>query len=270
MNRLVWAALPAFLGSLFLMHRGGAGQAQLIQQVVVFLVAALASVLLARKPLVLTEESGDRVLIVAAVLVVLPLFVPGAGPHRWLGVGGFRLYIASVVLPGMVLLLPYARSAWIALLVIAAPLAAQPDASQATAFALASLVVLVRAPLSVLARVGLGVALAGAAAVAWLRPDPLEPVSYVEGVLVLAQQVGPLALVLALIALALPVAMLLRLGQVAIAVYYAAVMFFAYRQLTPMPLLGFGVGPILGYFGMSALAGKSPPPEPESELPVSK
>lgn len=256
MSPLVLAALPAFLGSLFLMQRGGASTAQLIQQVVVFLVAALASILVARKPLVLTEESRDRVLIVAVVLVVLPLLVPGAEPHRWLGAGGFRLYIASVVLPGMLLLLPYARSAWIALLAIIAPLTAQPDASQVTAFALAGLVVLVRAPLSVLARVGMGVALAGAATVAWLRPDPLEPVSYVEGVLVLAQQVGPLALVLALVALALPIAVLLRLGQVAVAVYYVAILFFAYRQLTPMPLLGFGVGPILGYLGMASLAAK--------------
>lgn len=235
------------------MHRGGASLSQVIQQVLVFGVAALASVLVVRKPLALTEKSRDRALMVALVLVTLPLLVPSAGPHRWLGAGDFRLYIASVVLPGTVLLLPQARGAWIALLLIATALAAQPDASQVTAFTLAGLVVLWRAPLPVLVRVGVGVALAGAATVAWLRPDPLEPVSYVEGVLVLAQQVGPLALFFALVALALPVAVLLRLGQVAVAIYYAAILFFGYRQLTPMPLLGFGVGPILGYFGMASL-----------------
>ncbi len=256
MNSLILAALPAFLGSLFLMHRGGASPSQLIQQAFVFSVTALACALLSRKPLTFTDKSRDRALIVAAVLVALPLLLPSAGPHRWLGAGGFRLYMASVLLPGTVLLLPQARKGWAVLLVIAAALAAQPDASQATAFALAGLVVLRRAPLSVLAHVGVGVALAGAATIAWLRPDPLEPVSYVEGVLVLAQQVGPLALFFALVALALPVAMLLRVGQVAVAVYYVAIVFFAYRQLTPMPLLGFGVGPILGYLGMVALAGK--------------
>ncbi|MBB6052742.1 hypothetical protein [Armatimonas rosea] len=253
MSVLALAALPAFLGSLFLMQRGGAGLSQLIQQVVAFSVAALAFVLTSRKPLSSTETSRGRALMGVVVLLVLPLLAPGAGPHRWLGVGGFRLYMASVLLPGAVPLLPQTRSAWIALLAIAAALAAQPDASQVTAFALAGLVVLWRAPLSGLARVGVGVALAGATAVAWLRPDPLEPVAYVEGVLVLAQQVGMLALGFALIALALPVAMLLRMGHVAVAVYYAAILFFAYRQLTPMPLLGFGVGPILGYFAMAIL-----------------
>lgn len=253
MNSLILAALPAFLGSLFLMHRGGASPSQQLQQAFVFSVAALACALLSRKPLTFTDKSRDRALIVAAVLVALPLLLPSAGPHRWLGAGGFRLYMASVLLPGTVLLLPQARSAWAALLLLTAALADQPDASQATAFALAGLVVLWRTPLSVLARVGVGIALAGAVTMAWLRPDPLEPVSYVEGVLVLAQQVGPLALVFALVALALPVAMLLRLGQVAVAVYYAAIVFFAYRQLTPMPLLGFGMGPILGYFAMASL-----------------
>ena len=253
MNPLVLAALPAFLGSLFLMQRGGASPSQQLQQAVVFCVAALACTLLSHKPLPFTDKSRDRALIVAAVLVVLPLLLPSTAPHRWLGAGGFRLYIASVVLPSAVLLLAQARSGWAHLLVIAAALAAQPDASQATAFALAGLVVLLRAPLPVLARVGVGAALAGAATVAWLRPDPLEPVSYVEGVLVLAQQVGPLALGLALVALALPIAALLRMGQLGVAVYYVAILFFAYRQLTPMPLLGFGVGPILGYFGMASL-----------------
>ena len=232
------------------MHRGGAPSGQVAQQVLFFSVAAVSCALLSRKPLALTDKSRDRALIVAAVLVALPLLLPSTGPQRWLGAGGFRLYIASVVLPGTLLLLPQARSGGVILLLIAAALAAQPDASQATAFALAGVAVLLRMHLSGLARIGMSVALAGAATVAWLRPDPLEPVSYVEGVLVLAQQVGPLALGFALTALALPVVVLLRLGQTPVALYYLAVYFFAYRQLTPMPLLGFGVGPILGYFSL--------------------
>ena len=152
MNPLVLAALPAFLGSLFLMQRGGASPSQQLQQAVVFCVAALACTLLSHKPLPFTDKSRDRALIVAAVLVVLPLLLPSTAPHRWLGAGGFRLYIASVVLPSAVLLLAQARSGWAHLLVIGAALAAQPDASQATAFALAGLVMLSRTPLSMLAR----------------------------------------------------------------------------------------------------------------------
>lgn len=247
------------------MHRGGAGQAQILLQVLVFGVAAA----LAHRPVTLSERQRNALLIVAALALLVPLLLPGAGPHRWLGAGGFRLYVASAVLPSTLLLVPQVRHAWGALYVALAALVAQPDASQATAFALAGLVVLLRAPLPWTARVGIGLGLLGSAVLAWSRPDPLQPVSYVEGVLVLAQQVGPLALGLALVALALPLVALVRAGQLAIAVYYAAVMFFAYRQLTPMPLLGFGVGPILGYFGAVALAGKPTPSEPESELPVS-
>jgi len=250
MNRLIWAALPALLGSLFLMHRGGAGQVQVLLQLLTFCAAAA----LAHRPLTLTERQRTAFLAVAALALLLPLLLPGAGPHRWLGAGGFRLYIASAVLPSTLLLVPQMRHAWGALLVIAAALVAQPDASQATVFALAGLVVLLRAPLPWKARVGIGLGLLGSAVLAWSRPDPLQPVSYVEGVLVLAQHVGPLTLGLALIALALPLVAFVRAGHLAVAVYYAAVMFFAYRQLTPMPLLGFGVGPILGYFGAVTLA----------------
>ncbi|WP_309713018.1 hypothetical protein [Armatimonas sp.] len=260
MSPLILAAIPAFLGSLYLMHRGGAPSGQIAQQAIVFCIVALACALFSRKPRALTDKSRDRALIVAAVLIALPLLLPSTGPQRWLGAGGFRLYIASVVLPSTVLLLPQARSGGVILLLIAAALAAQPDASQATAFALAGVTVLLRMHLSGLARIGMSVALAGAATVVWLRPDPLEPVLYVEGVLALALTVSPIALMAALIALALPVVVLLRLGQTPVAIYYLAIYFFAYRQLTPMPLLGFGVGPILGYF--SLLLCRLPDPVP--------
>lgn len=272
MNPLVLAVIPAFLGSLFLMYQGGASQAQMLQQVGVFVVAGVLCAVVSRKPVVLKESVRNR-LLAGAVLALLAtlLLMPGEGPHRWIGVGGFRLYIASVVLPGTLLLLAQtvhsgtARPGWSLAILIAtaAALAAQPDASQATAFALACLAFLLRAPLSLLARAGGIIALVAATVVVWMRPDPLQPVPYVEGVLDLALVAGPLALAVALLFLALPIAGLLhlsrissdRFGIIAVAVYYVSVMFFAYRQLTPMPVLGFGVGPILGYLGMAALVG---------------
>lgn len=260
MNTLILSAIPAFFGSLFLMHRGGAPTSQLIQQIVVFCVAAVTCAALSRKRLVLTNKQLAVALGIATVALFLPLvLMSGDGPRRWLGLGGFRLYMASVALPITLLLLPHVRGmAWL-LLRIAAALAAQPDASQVTAFALASAALLSRSPLSLLARAGVSVALAGVAILAWLRPDPLQPVAYVEGVLPLALAASPVALIAALVALALPVIALFRAGQAPVALYYLAIYFFAYHQLTPMPLLGFGIGPILGYFGMASLGG--PPTE---------
>ncbi len=88
----------------------------------------------------------------------------------------------------------------------------------------------------------------------WRAPDPLAPVRYVEGAFVLAAEASPFALLAALIFAALPVTAFVWVARVtgssgtcAVAVYYASLFALAPLQATPVPLLGFGAGPILGY-----------------------
>jgi len=144
----------------------------------------------------------------------------------------------------------------IAVIGIALALALQPDASQVTAFALACAVLFHRAPIALV--------LAGSVALAWKQPDPLKPVPYVEGVLELARGIGPLAFIGALVALALPIGVLFwqarshkSIPLASVALYYVVIDICAYLQLTPMPLLGYGAGPILGYFLFTALISSS-------------
>lgn len=270
MNSLVLAAIPAFLGSLFLMYRGDAPPSQMLQQVLVFGLCATLCVALSRRPLALTEATQNGLLIGAVLALLAPLvLMSGDGPRRWIGLGGFRLYTAAVVLPSLLLLLAQMVGTdairrilpRIVILMTVTALALQPDTAQATAFSLACLVFLPQVSSSRLIRMGMGVALAGMTFAAWLRPDLLQPVSYVEGVLQLALAFSPLALLVALFAMALPVFQLYRLsrtspyrsGFLALVLYYTTLMYFAYRQITPMPFLGFGIGPILGYFAMATL-----------------
>ena len=111
------------------------------------------------------------------------------------------------------------------------------------------------AALPILARGGLaGMLLIGVIAT-WRLPDPLAPVPYVEGVFRLAADVSPWALAAAVLSAVLPVATLAHVarqnrsvGVLAVAVYLAGVFALAPLQVTPVPLLGFGAGPILGYF----------------------
>lgn len=286
-NPLALVAIPAFLGSLFLMHQGGATQTQVFQQVLVFGVSGILCAALSRKSVVLTQAARNTLLAIAVLALLAPLtMMSGDDPRRWIGVSGIRLYIASVVLPSALLLLAQSfgsgtsRPVWplTTLVGMAVALAAQPDASQTTAFALACLPFLRRRTLSLFTRAGVSVALAGATYIVWLCPDPLKPVPYVEGVLALALAVSPFALALALLFVALPLVLLLRPSRVSssrsaiipVVIYYVTLAFFAYRQLTPMPLLGFGSGPILGYFGfatLSAWKNSASVGEPE-ELPL--
>jgi hypothetical protein len=146
----------------------------------------------------------------------------------------------------------------------ATALVLQPDASQLTAFALAMLVLLAAPSSHLLRRLALSAVLLCCTAVAWRAPDPLVPVRYVEGVLNLAAEVSPFALLAALISAALPVIAFVWVaratrsrGTFAVAVYYASLFALAPLQATPVPLLGFGAGPILGYFLVASVVSRA-------------
>lgn len=197
-----------------------------------------------------------------ALILAASLFIPmatGTGtPARWLVLGHVRVYLAAVALPLVLFLLgaPSHTLATITSVTTAAiALVLQPDASQLTAFALGTLALLVPATLPRPVRLGLCGILLGSAVVAWRTPDSLAPVRYVEGVFILAADASPWAFVAAVVSAALPVAAFVWAARVnrspgafAVAVYWGALFALAPLQITPVPLLGFGAGPILGYF----------------------
>jgi len=137
----------------------------------------------------------------------------------------------------------------------------QPDACQLTAFTLAAIPVVGASAFARPLKYAVIASLLFLALISWQIPDPLQPVLHVEGVFVLARQVSMLALLAAIAAAALPVLVLAWLsftqrsaGLLAVAVYYATLFVLAPLQLTPVPLLGFGAGPVLGYFLAARLA----------------
>lgn len=196
------------------------------------------------------------------------LFVPlvagsDDGPARWLPLGGLRLYLAPLLLPWILFLLGAARqgaSAYtMSVIAVVVALSLQPDASQLTAFAVAMTALLAAGDRSRLVRVSLLCLVLGAAGVSWRTPETLAPVRYVEGVFAVAAAVSPWSLGLALVVALLPVAtfawaarILRSPGVFAVALYWAALFALAPWQVTPVPWLGFGAGPILGFFLVSA------------------
>lgn len=263
---LIAAAIPALLGSFLLLNLVAAPRALLVQQAAVAVVAVVAAALALRYP-----KSSPAVkktpwlLIGMAMLVCLPIFFTSSTPHRWLGMFGFRLYIAPLVLPIFLLYWHRVFSGdkmavsllMIVALVVGAGLVVQPDAAQLTAFAIASVPIIWISSPSLTLRLLTIALLAGAAAFSWTIPDPLTPVPYVEGVFVLASSFSAWALLIAVIACALPVIALAllayrmrSLGIFSVALYFATLYLLAPAQVTPVPLLGFGAGPIIGYFLM--------------------
>ncbi|KPF69628.1 hypothetical protein IP84_04325 [beta proteobacterium AAP99] len=256
------------------MHRAGVAPALLRLQGLFLAVSLLLIAVGAALP-----RRGARpglllaICLALAASLYLPWLLGGGAQARWLAIGAFRLHLAPVVLPPLLILLGGlvdhagprgALTAVCVLALAAAALALQPDPAQLLALTLAAPALWLQGPRPARpARIpGWAVgALAvsvflGLNALSWQYVDALAPVPHVEGILQMAAAQGVLMLgaaLLAIVAVLAALALARRSGAVAAAVYFLALYALAPLQVTPVPLLGFGAGPLLG-FGAMALA----------------
>ncbi|WP_250633526.1 hypothetical protein [Pinirhizobacter soli] len=190
---------------------------------------------------------------------------PLEGVHRWIGLGPVRLNAAELLMPAaMVGVATLRMPTWVSVLVLA--LFIQPDASQAVAVACASIAILVirKTTWTTVAVVSLPAAALAVAAV--LQPDRLSPVPEVEGIIGLANRVSPLLAALAVMALAgtvlIPLLLtrtpsrLVRSAAIGLTIYLSLSAIAPIFGAFPVPLVGMGMSPILGWWlGFGALAG---------------
>ena len=194
--------------------------------------------------------------------ILLPFASEGMlGVHRWVSMGGFRLHAAAIAAPLIILCVAAAASDRIgsALAIGTAGaiiLALQPDAAQTTSFAAACAVILVPLRRTQPRQVVLGVALLLAVSVAsFVRRDPLPPVAHVEGIFGVVASGGPGSAVMAAVALLLLPAPFFaawlrrrRATALALGVYVAMTLLASAWGTVPVPVMGYGASPILGYF----------------------
>jgi cell division protein FtsW (lipid II flippase) len=201
---------------------------------------------------------GLAIIVIAAVLLLATLIAGGVqGVHRWLRIGPLTLHAASLVIPLVLVeldrLLHHARLAiaFGIMLAVAAILAIQPDAGQATAFAGSGVLLLAahwkRNRPAVAGMLALLITLAG---LSFLRSDPLAPVPHVEEIALRIAQKGAvwaIAVVIALALLIVPFVTRTAAG-LAVAVYLALTIAASYWGHFPVSVLGYGMSPIIGYF----------------------
>ena len=273
---LILLAIPSLMGSVLLMRLADAGQSLQVQQLVAALIGIVYVLWTDRTSrLHRTETSSSKAQQIQHALVLLVLMLVGLAacfafsesthPSRWLKLGPLRLYLSAAVLP--LALYQLARLHWRAsfsvvanmvfMLAFAMLLALQPDVSQLAAFSLATVFIVWHRAGSFVQKIAFTLALCLLCCWCWQQPDPLQPVPYVEGVIQLAMSAGIVAMLAAVLSLALIPLGLFYIGikrdspeLIPIALYYIVIMICAYVGLTPMPLLGFGAGPVLGYFAV--------------------
>lgn len=280
-------AAPALALSFWFLSSAQAPRAAFLQQALAIAVG-LSLLLLSRRSRLAPSPTPWLVCALAASLW-LPILLSSEphGPQRWLPLAGLRLYLAPVAAPLLILLLgaPLAIPPLLYLGIVATAalaLTLQPDAAQLTAYSVAILTSLLTSKVSSLPRslaAAIPVLLLLCLAIAWRIPDPLAPVPYVEGVFTIAATASPISLCAALAFAAMPVAgfvwlarthrypAALPLATLPAAAYYATLFALAPLQITPVPLLGYGAGPILGYF-LATTALRQPQHQSTPPLPT--
>ena len=140
----------------------------------------------------------------------------------------------------------------------------QPDASQATAFGAGVIVTLWMTSSTQGARITASLFVLLAAVLAWTRPDSLAPIPEVEGIIKLAYTISGAIATLCFVSLA-AVTLSPLLGRkmahagayppaLALFVYFLVCMLMPLFGAFPVPLVGMGMSPILGFwFGVGAL-----------------
>lgn len=252
--------LPALLIGIAAMRTHGVPTALWLTNLLIALLGTIAFLIVCFRGTTSPWRSKTPKVLFLVAIVALGATFYGKGlenVHRWINIGPFRLYIGSIVLPLMLLALPAIEQSflrWGLAVAITGLLALQPDASQATAFAIAVGALLWdRRPASLLG----SLLLAFLALIAWTRPDPLKPVPHVEGILSLAFSLSPILALLgvaSLAALPLPFLALTKVhGRVcrtglALAVYFGVVLCTCATNRFPVPLMGYGASPIVGYY----------------------
>ena len=226
--------------------------------------AAICALFLARSRTAVSQTAASIVACLAAGALAATFATSGSmGVHRWIPVGPLTIHAGAICLPVLIgalgVLDAFGRKLrWAPLLfaIFAAILLwRQPDAAQAIAFAGAAFTLLIANKQRGGAAWAAALVIAAFAAWTWARVDPLPPVPYVEGIVGLARQSGPTWLVASVVALALlplpffvgPFACHPGVAR-ALGVYFSICILAPLLGNFPVPLVGFGLSPIVGYF----------------------
>ncbi|MBU3111949.1 cell division protein [Clostridium lacusfryxellense] len=207
-------------------------------------------------------NTNTTTIIIAIILLFLTFISSGIeGVHRWVSVGPIKFYVAVIILPIIIIdiwKLLQIRDWWVSAtitIVISILLALQPDASMLSAFAIPMIMLLWNKINNNTFRFCIVVLLFTLIIISWMFLDELPPVSYVENIVILVANMGLIWLCLGVISLViLPLPFIFfppkkyKLLSVSIGMYFIIILISTLLGNFPVPLMGYGVSPIIGYF----------------------
>jgi cell division protein FtsW (lipid II flippase) len=211
--------------------------------------------------------------IISVVLLLSSFLFPGQiNVHRWISISSFNLNISMIVLPVILFGLNYLLQskyflyAIILFLITGISLTYQPDAGQATSFVLAALVLFAINKSNIPLFLGVFFTAAIIIAMSWLRVDLLEPVEYVEEILYMIRSFGPIGYLAILVTAVfsfypfISIMIMLRNKNRALAIAFIVYLLSTFVVTEfghyPVPLMGAGASPVIGWYLMLAFCSK--------------
>jgi cell division protein FtsW (lipid II flippase) len=233
------------------------------QNVAYLVIAGLISYFVVLSKPKVRESQFYIVSILISILFILLTFLSEGmeGVHRWVSIGIIRFNVSMIVLPIIIIStwrLLEANQLWaavITIITVSILLLVQPDASQLTGFAIPMMVMLYNKSDKKLLRLFILGILAVLIILSWVFLDNLPAVAYVEEIVGLLGNMGLIWLVLGVISLViLPVPFILfppkdlKLPSICLGLYFIIILVSTLFGNFPVPLMGYGISPIIGYF----------------------
>lgn len=230
-----------------------------IQNPLFILILALVWMFLIR----LSIQWNYRMVVLASVLLLGLTFLGPSmdGVHRWLKFPFFTLNLSAVVMPITIValyrLMDEEKAGFFvaSILLIALMLYLQPDASQLLAFSVPVLMGLLQSKRSRIIKFSVCVPLLFLTWQSWLHLDALPPVNYTEGIFALLKDSSMLLYGMGIVALLwvpvyFPLASMgkVRTACLGIAAYYWLMVASTWMGNFPVPFMGYGISPILGFY----------------------
>lgn len=207
-------------------------------------------------------KSNPLLGIVISVLALILTFINAGveGVHRWISVGPLQLYVSVIVMPIILInlwnLLQKDKIffACVSIISVSILLTLQPDASIMMAFCLSIIVLLWKKVNRFIYFIMIGFLL-GLTAITWIFLDGLEPVLYVEGIFTLIANMGMVSLIFGILSIVLMILPFFMIStkknkglSICFGFYFIAIFASNLFGNFPVPLLGYGISPIVGYF----------------------
>lgn len=252
--------LPALLIGTLAMVSYGVTPTIWIQNIVIwFLGTVLGSVFLIRNNGNKSNKGNLLYTTVMVALLVLPFWFTGLDDiHRWLSFGPINIYVASMILPLLIIYLwklalnnreHYAIGLIFITLFI---LLFHPDAGQLTAFACAAAIFLWKTIRNWIIKILALTLTAALGIVSWIFLDDLAPVPYVEDILLLTADLRNVWFLLGILSLLLLLGPFFFYGKrnsisLSLGVYFLMTIIVTFFGNFPVPIMGYGISPIIGY-----------------------